>query len=118
MILEGANNPTTPEPTQILTDNGMLVIPDVLANAGGVIVSYFEWVQNLQHFSWDEREVNDRLARPDAAGLPRGRRPRPRQAACPCGSRRTSSALSGWSRPAASAGTPDTSPRPDPCGWA
>ena len=61
MILEGANNPTTPSADQILNANGVLVVPDVLANAGGVIVSYFEWVQNLQHFSWDEREVNDRL---------------------------------------------------------
>ena len=39
----------------------MLIVPDVLANAGGVVVSYYEWVQNMQHFSWDEREVNDRL---------------------------------------------------------
>ncbi len=61
MILEGANNPTTPSADEILNSNGVLVVPDVLANAGGVIVSYFEWVQNLQHFSWDEREVNDRL---------------------------------------------------------
>ena len=63
MILEGANNPTTPEADEILNAKGVLVVPDVLANAGGVIVSYFEWVQNLQHFSWDEREVNDRLGR-------------------------------------------------------
>ena len=61
MIIEGANNPTTPAADAILNDNGVLVVPDVLANAGGVIVSYFEWVQNLQHFSWDEREINDRL---------------------------------------------------------
>jgi len=62
MVVEGANNPTTPEADEILRENSVLVIPDVLANAGGVIVSYFEWAQNLQHFSWDEREVNDRLA--------------------------------------------------------
>jgi glutamate dehydrogenase (NAD(P)+) len=62
MIIEGANNPTTPGADSILNDNGVLVIPDVLANAGGVIVSYFEWVQNLQHLSWEEPEVNDRLA--------------------------------------------------------
>jgi glutamate dehydrogenase (NAD(P)+) len=61
MIIEGANSPTTPSADDILEDNGIMVIPDVMANAGGVIVSYFEWVQNLQHFRWDEREVNDRL---------------------------------------------------------
>jgi glutamate dehydrogenase (NAD(P)+) len=63
MVVEGANAPTTPEADEILTDNGVHVIPDVLANAGGVVVSYFEWVQNLQHFRWDEREVNERLGR-------------------------------------------------------
>ena len=63
VVLEGANSPTTPAADQILTDKGVLVIPDVLANAGGVIVSYFEWVQNLQHFRWDEDEVNDKLGR-------------------------------------------------------
>jgi len=61
MIIEGANSPTTPRADAILADKGVLVVPDVLANAGGVIVSYFEWVQNLQHLAWDEREVNDRL---------------------------------------------------------
>jgi glutamate dehydrogenase (NAD(P)+) len=63
MIVEGANSPTTPGADEILRDKGVMVIPDVMANAGGVIVSYFEWVQNLQHFRWDEREVNDRLGR-------------------------------------------------------
>jgi glutamate dehydrogenase (NAD(P)+) len=61
IVVEGANNPTTPEADEILNDSGVLVVPDVLANAGGVIVSYFEWAQNLQHFGWDENEVNDRL---------------------------------------------------------
>src|SRR5207302_7701569 len=61
MVIEGANSPTTPRADAILEEKGVHVIPDVIANAGGVVVSYFEWVQNLQHFSWDEREVNDRL---------------------------------------------------------
>jgi glutamate dehydrogenase (NAD(P)+) len=61
MVIEGANSPTTPKADAILADKGIYVIPDVMANAGGVVVSYFEWVQNLQHFRWDEREVNDKL---------------------------------------------------------
>jgi glutamate dehydrogenase (NAD(P)+) len=61
MIIEGANSPTTPAADQILHDNGVQVIPDVMANAGGVVASYFEWVQNMQHFRWSEREVNDKL---------------------------------------------------------
>ncbi len=60
-IVEGANGPTTPEADEIFKQRGILVVPDVLANAGGVIVSYFEWVQGLQSFFWDEREINDRL---------------------------------------------------------
>jgi glutamate dehydrogenase (NAD(P)+) len=61
VLLEGANSPTTPTADGILTDKGVYIAPDVLCNAGGVIVSYFEWVQNLQHFLWDEDEVNSRL---------------------------------------------------------
>jgi glutamate dehydrogenase (NAD(P)+) len=61
VLVEGANSPTTPVADQILRDKGVYIIPDVMANAGGVVVSYFEWVQNLQHFRWDEREVNDKL---------------------------------------------------------
>jgi glutamate dehydrogenase (NAD(P)+) len=61
MVVEGANSPTTPKADEILADKGIHVVPDVMANAGGVVVSYFEWVQNLQHFRWDEREVNEKL---------------------------------------------------------
>ena len=62
LVLEGANSPTTPKADEILADAGITVIPDVLANAGGVVVSYFEWVQNLQHLRWEEDEVNEKLA--------------------------------------------------------
>ena len=61
MLLEGANSPTTPKADEILAAKGVHVVPDVMANAGGVVVSYFEWVQNLQHFRWEEREVNEKL---------------------------------------------------------
>jgi glutamate dehydrogenase (NAD(P)+) len=63
VIAEGANGPTTPEADEILNDMGAFVVPDILANAGGVTVSYFEWVQNLQELIWSEEEVSDRLTR-------------------------------------------------------
>jgi glutamate dehydrogenase (NAD(P)+) len=61
IVCEGANGPVTPEADQILDDRGILVLPDVLANAGGVVVSYFEWVQGLQEYFWKESEVNAKL---------------------------------------------------------
>jgi glutamate dehydrogenase (NAD(P)+) len=61
VVVEGANGPTTPEGDVILRDRGITVIPDILANAGGVIVSYFEWVQGLQYYFWRESEITSRL---------------------------------------------------------
>ncbi len=61
IVVEGANGPTTPEADAILYDRGIFLVPDILANAGGVTVSYFEWVQNMQELLWSEEEVADRL---------------------------------------------------------
>jgi glutamate dehydrogenase/leucine dehydrogenase len=61
IIIEAANGPTSEEADAILNSKNVLVVPDILANAGGVVVSYLEWVQNLQGLLWDEDEVNDRL---------------------------------------------------------
>jgi glutamate dehydrogenase (NAD(P)+) len=63
LLVEGANGPTTPAAEAILADRGIPVVPDVLANAGGVTVSYFEWVQDQQRFQWDDIEVHERLRR-------------------------------------------------------
>jgi glutamate dehydrogenase (NAD(P)+) len=61
LVLEAANHPITPEADSILTERGVIVLPDILVNAGGVIVSYFEWTQNIQEFHWEESRVNEEL---------------------------------------------------------
>ena len=63
IVAEAANGPTTPDADAVLHERGIMVIPDILANAGGVTVSYFEWVQDLQELFWDEDDVNRRLER-------------------------------------------------------
>ena len=63
LIVEAANGPTTVGADKILNERGIIVVPDILANAGGVVVSYFEWVQDIQSFMWSEEEVNERLNR-------------------------------------------------------
>ncbi|MDP9607082.1 UNVERIFIED_ORG: glutamate dehydrogenase (NAD(P)+) [Variovorax paradoxus] len=63
LVLEGANGPTVPQADDILSERGVLVVPDVICNAGGVTVSYFEWVQDFSSFFWDEDEINVRLDR-------------------------------------------------------
>ena len=61
MVIEGANGPTTPDAHRQLHERGVFVVPDILANAGGVTTSYFEWVQDRHGYFWSEKEVNERL---------------------------------------------------------
>jgi glutamate dehydrogenase (NAD(P)+) len=61
LLAEGANGPVTPIADEILKEKGVFILPDILANAGGVTVSYFEWVQDLQNYFWNEAEINNRL---------------------------------------------------------
>jgi glutamate dehydrogenase/leucine dehydrogenase len=61
LVVEAANHPVTPAADEVLHEKGAVVIPDILANAGGVTVSYFEWVQNIQQYRWEEDQVNDEL---------------------------------------------------------
>jgi len=63
LVVEGANAPTTPDADALLQDRGVVVVPDILANAGGVTVSYFEWVQNVQQFRWSAERVDQELTR-------------------------------------------------------
>ncbi len=98
-VVEGANGPTTPEADRLLEARGIPVVPDILANAGGVLVSYFEWVQNLQGFFWEEAEVNQRLEQlmiksyGDVAGLAKERQMPLRQAALTLGIQRVVDAM-------------------------
>ncbi|MHB8733495.1 MAG: glutamate dehydrogenase, partial [bacterium] len=71
IIVEGANGPTTPDADAILEERGIFVVPDILANAGGVVVSYFEWVQDLQAYFWSEAEINAHLTRIMVEGVAR-----------------------------------------------
>ena len=63
ILAEGANGPTTPEADEILQERGIFLVPDILTNTGGVVVSYFEWVQNLQELLWNEEDIANRLTR-------------------------------------------------------
>ena len=88
ILAEGANGPTTPEADAILADSDIFVIPDVLCNAGGVTVSYFEWVQDIQQFLWSEEQVNQKLEELMLQGVPPGAQAGQGTQADRCGRRR------------------------------
>ena len=98
IICEGSNGPVTPGADAILEDKGVLILPDVLANAGGVIVSYFEWVQGLQEYFWKESEVNAKLNDIMSRAFDETWETAER-ASCRCGLRRTGSACNASPRP-------------------
>ena len=91
IICEGANGPVTPAADAILEEKGVLVLPDVLANAGGVVVSYFEWVQGLQEYFWKEDEVNAKLNDIISRAFEETWETRGERAACRCAWPRTAS---------------------------
>ncbi len=99
MVAEGANGPTSLEADEILAEREILVLPDILTNAGGVTVSYFEWVQDIGRFFWDRDEIRSRLEEKMATAFDRvweladSRGVTPRAAALVCGIREVSAAL-------------------------
>ena len=98
IIVEGANGPITPAADEILEQNGVLILPDILANAGGVVVSYFEWVQGLQEYFWKEDEVNAKLNDIVTRAFNETGRCTSRRA-CRCASAPTGSRFSGLPKP-------------------
>ena len=111
LIVEGANGPTRPEADQVLESNGIVVVPDIIANAGGVIVSYFEWCQDRAGLFWKESEVNARLDDSCEATSARSRELAAARAASATAPPRTSwRSIASCARCACAASTPDTRP--------
>ena len=103
-VAEAANGPTTPGADRVLRDHGVFVVPDILCNAGGVTVSYFEWAQNLQGFFWDEAAGEPRAGAVHEARLPRGRTRRPSGTRWTCARPRTCWPWAAWPKPPACGG--------------